>query len=66
VSVPITVTVVVPIEKVLPLAGLLVSDATPLVASVAVGVNVTTAPTDDGALTVIFAGTLSIGGVLSI
>ena len=66
-SVAVTVTVVVPTGKVLPDAGTAVIVTAPVQFSVAVGVKLTAAPQIPGVLlTVILAGQVSTGGVLSI
>jgi hypothetical protein len=65
-SVAVTVTVVVPTGKVLPLAGEYVSVGVPPRLSVALAPpNVTLAPLADVALTLTAPGTLTTGGVVS-
>jgi hypothetical protein len=65
-SVAVTVTVVVPTAKVLPLAGEYVSVGVPPRLSVALAPpNVTLAPLADVALTFTAPGTLTTGGVVS-
>src|SRR5262245_11581078 len=58
-------TVVTPIGNVLPGAGMQVTGRTPSTRSVAVAVNVTTAPAGVVAVAEMFAGTVSDGGVVS-
>jgi hypothetical protein len=58
-------TVVVPTGKVEPEAGVQVTGTEPSTASVAEAVNVTTAPLELVACTVIFDGSVKVGGVLS-
>src|SRR5437763_1062679 len=64
-SVALTATVVVPMGNVLPEAGVLVRATAPAQLSVAVGANVTSAPVGFVNSTVIGAGQLSCGGLLS-
>jgi hypothetical protein len=64
-SVAEQVTLVDPIAKVLPEAGLQLGVIAPSTASDAETVNVTIAPLGSVSLTVISAGTVTTGGVLS-
>ena len=64
-SVAEQVTVVVPIGKVLPDAGVQTGVIEPSTVSVAVAVNVTTAPAELVASVVISAGTVTTGAVVS-
>ena len=65
-SVAVTLTVVVPTGKVLPLAGVYASVGVPPMLSVALApLNVTLAPLADVALTLTAPGTLTTGGLVS-
>ena len=64
-SVAVQVTVVAPKGNVLPEAGLQLTATLPSTMSTALAVKVTTAPAALVASTVILAGTMSIGGVVS-
>lgn len=61
----VQVMVVVPIAKVLPLDGVQLTGIVPATASLAVAVNVTTAPADVSASTVTSSGKTSVGGVVA-
>lgn len=64
-SLAVQVMVVVPIAKVLPLDGVQLTGIVPATASLAVAVNVTTAPADVSASTVTSSGKTSVGGVVA-
>jgi hypothetical protein len=64
-SVAVQVTVVVPMRNVLPLGGSQVGASVPSTVSLAEAVKVTTAPAGLVAKTLIVAGTVSAGGVVS-
>jgi hypothetical protein len=64
-SVAVAVTVVVPIAKVPPLAGAYVRVGVPTLSVALAPLKVTVAPFAEVALTVMFAGRLSTGGVVS-
>src|SRR5438477_2186511 len=64
-SLAVQVTVVVPVGKMLPEAGVQTGDRLPAQASLAVAEKETTAPALLVAVTIIFAGTLRTGGVVS-
>ena len=64
-SVAVTVTVVVPTAKVLPLAGAYVNVGVPRLSVALAPLNVTLAPLPDVALTLTAPGTLTTGGVVS-
>lgn len=64
-SLAVQVMVVVPIAKVLPLDGVQLTGIVPATASLAVAVNVTTAPAGVSASTVTSSGKTSVGGVVA-